>query len=182
MNNHAPSATRTRSKLRFRKRLIFIGLTSHNSGGQRFDIGASDQQPQHDCHFGEECRLQPGKSSFVIEWEELCGKAERYPGEAGDNQPNAEEARQKSGAKDKQAERKEPRAPKNLTDELSLVVQTQEQHGERIALWFVEHRKKLAAAKKNDRRDVVQSIEKTDRGGNQNERHHQHRPGLVHAA
>lgn len=34
-----------------------MGLTSHNSGGQLFDIGASDQQPQHDCHFGEECRL-----------------------------------------------------------------------------------------------------------------------------
>src|SRR5436190_19578541 len=181
MNNHPSSGTRTRSKLHFRKRLIFIGLTSHNSGGQRFDIGTSDQQPEHDCHLGEERWLQPGKSGFVINREELCGKAERYPGEAGDDQPDAEEARQKSGAKDKQAKRKEPHAPENLIDELSLTVQTQEKHGERVALWFVEHRKKLAAAKKNDRRDVVQSIEKTDRGGNQNKRHHQHRPGLVHA-
>src|SRR5437773_5256136 len=123
MNTQPMSTTRIRRKLHFRKRLIFIPPNESGSlGRHRFDIGASDQEVEHDCHFGEECRLQPTKSGAVVTGEELRRNAERDPGEAGDDQPNAQDARQESRPIDKQSEWKKPHAPENLADEFSLIV------------------------------------------------------------
>src|SRR6266481_4611926 len=104
-----------------------------------FHLCALNQKPEHDGQFGEERRLQPG--------------------EAGDDQPNAQQAGQETGAKNKQAERKEPYAPENLTDELPLTVQSDEQHGECVTLRFIEYGQKFAATKKNNCRDIVQCIQ-----------------------
>src|SRR5438093_12770919 len=47
------------------------GATRRRNGTllRNWNLGASDQQPEHDCHLGEECRLQPGKSGFVMKRE-----------------------------------------------------------------------------------------------------------------
>src|SRR5207249_805739 len=49
-----------------------------------------------------------------------------------------------------------------------------------VQLCFVEDREKVATAKKNQRRDVVERVEETDGGRNQNERHHERSPRFVH--
>ena len=53
---------------------------------------------------------------------------------------------------------------------------------ERVTLRFVEDGKEIGAAKENQRSDIVQRVEKSDCGGDQNERDHQAGPRLVNAA
>ena len=57
-------------------------------------------------------------------------------------------------------------------DEDPLTVQTNEQHAQGVTLGFVEDGKEICAAKKSQRSDIVERVEKSDRGGNQNERDH----------
>src|SRR6266850_5581935 len=106
---------RIASALHFKMRLIFHRPNeSDRFGREGFNICASDQNPEHERQFGKEDWLQPAKRGLVVKRREDRNGAERDPAEAGKDQPDAEEPRQKSRAKDQPAERKEPNAPENL--------------------------------------------------------------------
>src|SRR5262245_44688634 len=110
--------------------------------------------------------MQPSESGSVVVRKKLRNNTEHYPGKARDDEPNAEHARQKSRAIDKQSIRKEPHTPEDLVDKLSLAVETEKKIGERVTLWFVEDRKKIGATEKNECGDAVQRVEKCNRSRN----------------
>src|SRR6266705_3746311 len=147
MKSHPPNATKIVSKLHFR---IFFYLHRPNEsdrlGRQCLYVRAPNQNPEHERQFGKEDWLQPAKRGLVVNRREDRDGAERDPAEAGKDQPDAEEPRQKSRAKDQPAERKEPNAPENLIHKNSLSVQLNKEHAEGITLGFVEHREEIGAA------------------------------------
>src|SRR2546423_15164300 len=92
------------SALHFRVRLIFIGLTkSDHFGRQRFDVGAANQQVEHERHLTKENWLQITEQRVVVFAKEQRGAAQPDPAKAVDHQPNTDEARNKSRAVNEQA-------------------------------------------------------------------------------
>jgi len=63
-----------------------------------------------------------------------------------------------------------------------MIVQTNEEHAESVALRFVEDGEEIPTAKKKKGGDVIERVEKTYCGRDQNERDHQAGPGFTYTA
>ena len=61
-------------------------------------------------------------------------------------------------------------------------MQANKEIAERVQVRLVEHIEELGSSEKNQRANIIERVDKTDRGRNQNEADHEQRPNLVHIA
>src|SRR5215467_13074068 len=97
-----------------------------------------DYQPEHGCHLSQSEGLGKIENSVFKTRPKNTGKAERQPTEAGDDQPDAEKARQEARSVHEQPEWDEPHAPEDSVGQVKLVMQVQGKQGESLALRLVE--------------------------------------------
>ena len=92
-------------------------------------------------------------------------------------------ARQKTGTKDEQTKGKEPQPPEDLVDE-ALPDCADEETTCRVRRVEVSRRraKESGAAEESQGGDVIQRVEKSNGGRDQNQGDHQSGPRLIHAA
>jgi len=101
---------------------------------QRWRPSALDEEPEHERQLSDDGGLSKGIRPAIILRREYARKAQDDPGEAGESEPDAQEAWQESRPVNQQRERKKPQAPKHFGDNKSLKMQIKEQHSESLAL------------------------------------------------
>jgi hypothetical protein len=76
--------------------------------GQRWRLGALDDEPQHEGNLSEEGGLRVGIHLVLNLRQQYARKAEDHPGEAGESEPDAQEPRQESRPVQQQREGSRP--------------------------------------------------------------------------
>ena len=127
--------------------------------GYNWDDECEDAAEQ----LAEEGELGAGIDVVLVLRQQYGGEAEDDPGDAGEGEPDAEEARQESRPVDQQRERKKPQTPKQFSDDKSLVMQVQEEQGKSFALRLVEDGEKIGSADEDESSDGIDFVEKYDR-------------------
>src|SRR5690348_6298123 len=111
--------------------------------------GSHNQQLKHECQFTELQRACLSRDHRLILRHHQCGETVNRIGEAIQHQPDSQDARKESRTVYEQAERKQPKSPKDSSNIKSVSVQPEEQHREGFALRLVDHRQEPGSAHKN---------------------------------
>ena len=102
-------------------------------------FGAADQQPQHRRDLSQRKRLAVGEDFVLLPRHQKTCHTERQPRRSiRRSAKRRESAWEEAGPVDKEAEWNEPDPPEDGVGQIELVMQIQEQHGERVALRLVE--------------------------------------------
>src|SRR5437016_1586298 len=117
---------------------------------RRFIFRAPDQQPEE--------RQFPSSENHGELANALRGRGQKkrdrgadHVAEARNHGSDADKARDKAGSHHGDAERKEPQSPKDLSQDKSLVVQTEKEKDERVALRRSKAGQELGATREGDR-------------------------------
>ena len=100
-------------------------------------------------------------------------KTQDHPGDAGEDEPDAQKTRQESRPVHQQPERKEPQTPKYFADTKAVTMQIEEQHSQGIPLRLFEYGQEVSPAREEEGSDGVQLIQKRYRDRDDNQCHHE---------
>lgn len=116
-------------------------------------LGALDREPQHERYLAKEGGLGIGGHLALVLRQQYARNAQNHPGEAGEGEPDAQEARQKARPVYKPGEGEESQTPKDLRDNESLAMQLEEQHSESLPLRLFEYGQEVSPAYQNEGSD-----------------------------
>lgn len=136
--------------------------------------GASDDEPEHERDLTNHGGLGVRVDLAEILRQQDTGKADDDPGEAGEGQPSAKEARDESRPVDEQRERKEPQPPEDFGEEEPVVMEIEEEHGQRFALGAGNGGKEIGATRQREDSDGVELIHEGDGDRDHNQNDHEH--------
>lgn len=164
-------------------RFVFIkrGLCDRRSGGSDSQLiwpliaGSPDQHPD-ERQFSRLKNHRELADDARIGGQKEGGTGADHVAAAGNYRKDTDDAGDKPSTHDKDAERKKPKAPKNLGQDKALIVEAEEEQDEGVALSLIENREELGTASKGQRGKIVKDVEIGNRNGNQHQ--DQHRSGV----
>src|SRR5258708_13348005 len=107
-----------------------------------------------------------------VAWQKQGSERTKHIAGAGYHHQHAHGSRYETGSNGENSKRKQPKPPEDLGNEQSLAMQTKEQVDQGIQVTFVEDREEIGTTNQDQRRDIVEHIEKRDRHRDHNQRPH----------